>query len=153
MVEDASKMDQHPPTAGTALDISRLAAIEPRFSAWLATQPQPAEPPSPWTCIDAAARFYAEAVIAGTTAGLAAFLAAIDAEVLARKQGYGLHFAERLIHTLVPAGAFRYAVGEELPPTLRLAWDDWHALDHYDSRHDTWSYGAYAPLPPATSGY
>ncbi|HYF66242.1 MAG TPA: hypothetical protein VD886_25660 [Herpetosiphonaceae bacterium] len=142
-------MDEHP----TALDSGRLAAIEPRFAAWLAGQPEQAGPPAQWQSIDAAARFYAAAVIAGTAADLGPFLADIDAAVFAQKHGYGLHFADRVIRTLIEAGALAYAVGEALPPTLRLAWDDWYALDHYDSRHDTWSYGAYAPLPPATSGY
>jgi len=136
-----------------ALDIDRLTASEPRFAAWLAARPGLADQADPWMVFDSAAQFYAEAVITGTTAGLRGLLEAIDAEVLAQKKGYGLHFVDRLIRALIAAGALAYAVGEGLPPTLRLAWDDWHALEHYDSRHDTWSYGAYAPLPPATSGY
>jgi hypothetical protein len=135
------------------LDSEQIIALEPRFGAWLDQRAIPAERRAAFLSEGWAGQFYGEAVIAGNAAGLGPFLAAIDAAVRGLKKGYGWQFADQLVHTLSAAKALDAYTGDELPPTLRLTWHEWFTWDHYQSRHDTWSYGAYNHGPPDMSGY
>jgi hypothetical protein len=146
--------DQPPPGAARPpLTVDQLTALAPRFGAWLDEHDIPPDMRAAFLPEGWAAQFYAEAVVAGAAADLGPFLAAIDAEVFSQKAGYGLRFVEHLINTLFAAKVYDRYMGDELPPTLLLAWDEWHDWDFYESRHDTWSYGKGYSNPPDISGY
>jgi hypothetical protein len=135
------------------LTIDQIIALEPRFAAWLEEHAISADMHAQFWREGWAAQFYAEAIIAGTAADLGPFLVAIDDVVFSQKAGHGMRFVEQLIHTLFAANCLDRYVGDELPPTLLLTWEEWHAWDFYESRHDTWSYGKGYSNAPSMSGY